>query len=175
MTLEEFEIQLTNLSREDRLEMRASLDQLANYRFQFRALHLEDEVWLEHWFEDVELRRRMGGCLPLKSWLKFACSTPRQWNGVALERDAPVGVVLTEVNASQEISIAVFTQPSLRGQGVGRQIVKETLPRFPNARRFVAHIEQDNLQSMACFRACGFTETAESVDPTQLRFEYRAV
>jgi RimJ/RimL family protein N-acetyltransferase len=175
MTFEEVKTKIMDLPREDRLEIKAYLDRLARCRFQFRGLRLEDEGWLEDWFEDTELRRRMGGCLPVKSWLEFACTTPRQWNGVALERDVPVGVVLTETDASHETVIAVFTRPNLRGQGVGRRILEETMIRFSDTQRFVADIEQDNPRSMACFRACGFTETAESIDPTLLRFEYRSV
>jgi RimJ/RimL family protein N-acetyltransferase len=145
---------------------------MTDQALQFTKLRLEDADVLAIWFQDAELQKQMGGCLPLETWLPFACTTDTQLNLLVLEGTAPVGVLTLEPFATSSAFLGVFINPALRERGTGRQIVRAGLERFTWIDRFFADISLTNPRSEACFEACGFTATTDSDDPEMRRFEF---
>jgi Putative addiction module component len=132
----------------------------------FTKLRLEDADVLATWFQDAELQNQMGGCLPLETWLPFACTTDTQLNLLVLE------VLTLEPFATSSAFLGVFINPALRGRGTGRRIVRAGLERFTWIDRFFADISLTNPRSAACFEECDFTATTASNDPEMRRFEF---
>jgi RimJ/RimL family protein N-acetyltransferase len=162
---------IMKLSKEDRHAFGAYLDDLQCRKFDYRRLTTADLGWLEPWFNDETLRARLGGVLPLKTWLEFASTTDTQTNRVATKNGVPVGVVIGEP-LETGTSIALFVDPSARGQGVGREVLRGALLEHPTSQRFFADIEPDNAAAIACFQHCGFTKSEKAAEPEFLRFEY---
>lgn len=113
---------------------------------------------LQTWFEDAELRRRLGGMLPLQKYFDYVQSEADYFAWMALEGDTPVGAAFIQVEPGEPQSFAFLVNPGLRSQGYGRLIVQQLMARPEAALVEVwkVGIEPDNLASQRCLASVGF-------------------
>lgn len=104
--------------------------------------------------------------LPLDVW--YARVNTDEDNTVIMAYDGqlPAGMVVMEFE-EERAYIGLIVNPLYRLQGYGKQILKNLLndPDFMRVREWVACIEKDNLISLACFQAAGFT--LEDTEPDE--------
>jgi RimJ/RimL family protein N-acetyltransferase len=114
---------------------------------------------LEAWFRDAELRRRMGGSLPLGRWFAFMRSEPGYLAWMAQEEHFPVGMVSLETSPDETASVGLIVKPELRNRGYGKRILREVLSRAEVAplRALEVGVEADNSAGLRCAAAVGFS------------------
>lgn len=78
---------------------------------ELRLFRKEDIEWLQTWFEDAEVKRRVEGMMPLDEWFNFADGNENYRVWAALEDGKPVGVVMVEVEEDLTGNIALVVDP----------------------------------------------------------------
>lgn len=128
-------------------------------RIELQLLILQILPVLESWFEDQELRRRLGGMLPLESWFSHVQSTPGYYLWAGFEREELSGIVGFEADAEQVGNVLLLVNPIRRGQGYGQALLRAMLeqPETQALAGLLAEVEADNLASLSCFESVGFT------------------
>ncbi len=91
---------------------------------ELRLFRKENIEWLQTWFEDAEVKRRLEGMMPLDEWFNFADGNENYRVWAALEDGKPVGVVMVEVEEDLTGNIALVVDPFLRGEGYGKALIK---------------------------------------------------
>jgi len=121
---------------------------------------------LEAWFEDDELRRRLGGMLPLPEYLDYVQREPDYFAWLAWDGEAPVGAAFLQQEPGQPQSFAFLVAPALRGRGYGRRIVQTLLaqPESASIQTWKLSIEPDNTASRRCLTAAGFVQEGDEAD-----------
>jgi RimJ/RimL family protein N-acetyltransferase len=127
------------------------------------------------WFEDEQTRRWLGG----PGWpalvLRLAADPPAEYRGrrmtgrfvwLAYADHTPVGLVETVRYADATASVVLVVDPALRGRGFGRKIIKALLaaPELDATEVVRACIEPENVASVRCFSAVGFSAEADAPD-----------
>lgn len=64
---------------------------------EFRLFQKEDIEWLQTWFEDGEVQKRLEGMMPLHDWYDFVEENENYQVWAALQGGKPVGAVMVEV------------------------------------------------------------------------------
>lgn len=121
---------------------------------------------LEKWFEDAELRRRLGGMLPLQNFFDYVQSEPDYFWWVAVDADRPVGMAFMQIEPGEPQGFGFFVRPDLRRRGYGTRILK-MLPARPEAASatvWQVGIEADNFASQRCVAALGFVPDGNGPD-----------
>ncbi|MGG2134657.1 GNAT family N-acetyltransferase [Bacillus sp. S2(2024)] len=118
----------------------------------------EDIDVMESWFQDAETYQRLGGILPLNDWYKFVKENENYVVWMAKNGNKVVGITMVEVDEDHTGSIAILTNPSLRGRGIGKSLIKSTLllDEMSHVRKWFAGIEADNKACLKCFQANEF-------------------
>ena len=121
---------------------------------------------LSAWFEDGELRRRLGGMLPLGDYLAFVQRTPGYFAWMAWDGEAPVGAAFLQQEPDSPQSFAFLVGPLLRGQGHGQRIVRALLtrPEAAPVQNWRVSVEPDNAASQRCLSAAGFVPERDEPD-----------
>jgi RimJ/RimL family protein N-acetyltransferase len=129
---------------------------------------------LEPWFDDPETQRRLGGPDWPARELRLLADPPPAHRGQRVERRwawvaedlVPVGLVVAEAYCDATASVALVVDPARRGRGVGRRILRAVLDalRAAGIREATGGIEADNVASVRCVEAAGFTRQAEEPD-----------
>ncbi|MSN98586.1 GNAT family N-acetyltransferase [Bacillus paralicheniformis] len=126
---------------------------------ELRLFRKEDIEWLQTWFDDAEVKRRLEGMMPLDEWFNFADGNENYRVWAALKEGKPVGAVMVEVEEDSTGNIALLVDPLLRGGGYGKALIKRTmaLPEMNRINKWFAGIEEDNKRCLACFRSVGYS------------------
>ncbi|SHF22488.1 Protein N-acetyltransferase, RimJ/RimL family [Seinonella peptonophila] len=126
----------------------------------FRKFEESDLDFLKNWFEDVELKKRLGGMLSLDEWYFRVIKIPNQKHIMFLNDGRPVGKVCIEEYENKTASISLFVNPQLRNQGFGSNILTYILshPIVGHLESITAYIEPDNPASYFCFKKVGFVD-----------------
>jgi len=121
---------------------------------------------LETWFEDPELRRRLGGTLPLRRWFSYVDSQPGRFAWMAYEEGKSVGMVDLEAEPDGTGWVAHLVKPELRGRGYGRRILEAMLaqPEVSRLKVIKGGIEPDNVAALRCCQAVGFVLEGDEPD-----------
>ena len=122
------------------------------------------------WFSDPELNHHLG---PMDTdWLKWVLAhegTDEQTRAV-YRGDALVGVTEVVIDRSGDFPVAVISavsvQPTLRGQGIGLEIMRQVIVDYHRAgiRRFRAQIALSNIRSLRLFARLGFAPASPEPD-----------
>ncbi|MGG4321346.1 GNAT family N-acetyltransferase [Bacillus sonorensis] len=133
---------------------------------EIRSFQKEDLEWLQTWFKDAEVKRRLEGMLPLDDWYKFAQENEKYWVWVALKGRKPVGAVMVEVEEDCTGNIALLVDPFLRGKGYGKAMLKRAmrLPEMGQVKKWFAGIEEDHHICLRCFQSMGYIFENEHPD-----------
>lgn len=115
---------------------------------------------LEQWFQDIKLRCRLGGMLPLREWFDYIQAEPDHLAWIAYEDEQPVGYVDLEPEDKTSASTILLVNPALRGHDYGKRILHALLarPEVATLKQVEAIIETDNQASLHCFRDVGFMD-----------------
>ncbi|MBV9866971.1 MAG: GNAT family N-acetyltransferase [Abitibacteriaceae bacterium] len=115
---------------------------------------------LEQWFQDIKLRCRLGGMLPLRDWFGYIQAEPDHFAWIAYEDGQPVGYVDLEREDKTTASTILLVNPALRGHDYGKRILHALLtqPEVTTLEQVEAIIETDNQASLHCFRDVGFVD-----------------
>ena len=127
----------------------------------FRQFQVGDFAEYKAWFADPELERWLG---PLDDEWLAAVLSKRAADGatrLVLDGNAFVAVVETSLHPENE-SLAAVTglavNPDLRGQGIGKAVLREVLALHRREGRLehLAYIREDNETARRCFERSGF-------------------
>jgi RimJ/RimL family protein N-acetyltransferase len=127
------------------------------------------------WFDDAELRRRLGGYLPLDQWYAAVCRLPEHLLWMADDGSVCVGHIAFEIDQEEQSWVAVVVNPSLRGRGYCVRLWRALLAQSEVARVrvFRAEVEQDNVASLRCLAAAGFVpDHSAHTEPGFIAFRY---
>jgi GNAT superfamily N-acetyltransferase len=113
---------------------------------------------LQGWFEDKELRHRLGGMLPLQKYFDYVQSESNYFAWMAYDGDVPVGAAFIQIEPGEPQSCAFLVHPELRSQGYGRLILQQLMaqPEVGAVKKWEVGIEGDNITSQRCMAAVGF-------------------
>lgn len=112
---------------------------------------------LKTWFNDTEVKKRLGGLLPLEKWFANVKNNAQYFILLAHSNTQVVGLAIVDIEDSKG-NIAIVTQPDLRNKGVGKQVIKKVmnLPEMHQVKKWYAGIEADNSASLRCFQSVGY-------------------
>ena len=146
---------------------------MTNQEVTLVPMEQSDLAILQSWFKDAELRKRLGGMLPLQQYFDFVQSEPNYFAWKAMEGDAPIGVVFVQVEPSEPQSFGFLVKPTLRSRGYGRLILQKlmALPEVASVKEWKAGIESDNIASQRCLASVGFVPES-SVEDEQGFLQY---
>lgn len=113
---------------------------------------------LEAWFQDAEIRRRLGGMLPLRRWYEYVRTDPRRFIWIACEENTPVGLVDLETYGGHTAWATLLVNPELRGRGYGTRILRAMFsrPEVTCLNRLKAIVERENIASLRILCSLGF-------------------
>ncbi len=131
-----------------------------------RPLREADIATLEGWFDNAELRNRLGGVLPVREWCEFVANEPDYFALLAWGADTPVGLAAFEVYEGRWGSMFHLVDPQRRNRGYGKAILRALLgrPELDRLEWIEASVEPDNVASIRCFRAAGFEQASPEPD-----------
>jgi L-amino acid N-acyltransferase YncA len=115
-------------------------------------------LMLAVWFWDREIRRRLGGMLPLRRWYNYVATAPGRYVWMAYEGEAAVGFADLELTSDETAAMALLVNPQLRRRGYGKRILQALVNRPETAalKTIEAGVEWDNVASLHCFTSAGF-------------------
>jgi len=124
----------------------------------FTPITALDLPLLETWFQDAELRRRLGGMLPLPRYFDYVASVPDYHAWMVCEDSVAVGAAVLEIAPDVPQSFGFFVNPELRNRGYGRRIARALIeqPEAAGIKTFDVGVETDNEASRRCLEAVGF-------------------
>jgi RimJ/RimL family protein N-acetyltransferase len=127
---------------------------------------------LQSWFQDAELKRRLA--FPSESWFEFVTTDPVQRAQIAYESSTPVGFVHYEHESDGRVALAFGVRPDLRGRGYGKRILRAVLasPELASVERVWGGVEPDNVASIRCLTAVGFTSEPYPEEPSMVKMIY---
>ncbi|MGN9867014.1 GNAT family N-acetyltransferase [Bacillus swezeyi] len=133
---------------------------------EFRLFQKEDIEWLQTWFEDGEVQKRLEGMMPLHDWYNFVEENENYQVWAALQDGKPVGAVMVEVEEGFTGNIALLVDPFLRSKGYGKAIIKRTvqLSEMSRIKKWFAGIEEDNHACLRCFQSIGYSFESDQPD-----------
>lgn len=113
---------------------------------------------LEAWFEDAELRKRLGGMLPLPAWFERVRRQPGRMAWMTYDLGEPVGLVELESCPDGTAWLTFLVNPARRDRGYGHRILGAVLfrPEVRCLKRIRAVVQGDNPASLRCFYSVGF-------------------
>ncbi|MDD5103889.1 MAG: GNAT family N-acetyltransferase [Candidatus Peribacteraceae bacterium] len=125
---------------------------------QFVPLTGDHIVHLQSWYREDDCEKHLGGWDYIKNLMDLQQRFPNRHCFVALHGNVPRGIVDLEVNDDGTAWMSLFIEPSQRGQGLGKAVLKAFLrhPVVAGLRELKAEIEQDNVASTRCFETAGF-------------------
>jgi ribosomal protein S18 acetylase RimI-like enzyme len=147
----------------------------------FQALSAELIPSIEHWFDDPDTIRFLGGRSWIRRELRLLAELPGvDFRGhVTVGRDAwvacdahgPVGFIDVERYDDGTAGLAIVVDPSRRCRGIGSAVLAEVWrrPELDGVHTLFGGVEQDNVASQRCFRAAGFTLASSPDDEGMLR------
>ncbi|HEK9103800.1 TPA: GNAT family N-acetyltransferase [Bacillus pseudomycoides] len=123
-----------------------------------RTFQDDDMNIMVSWFEDSEVHKRLGGMLPLQEWYSFAKDNKSYNIWVAEQEGKIIGISMVEIEEGTG-SIALLIDPSLRGKGLGKEIIRKTmlLGEMKDLKKWFAGIEMDNIACLKCFESNGYS------------------
>jgi RimJ/RimL family protein N-acetyltransferase len=135
---------------------------VAHSALALRALTEDDLPTLTAWFQDTETRRRLGGMFPVPEWFGRVRHAEDKLLQVAVVGGQPVAYVDVDLESDGSASLGLLVAPGMRGQGLGRQVLEQTVQMLADrgVLRVSGEIEADNVASTRCFQAAGFGEGA---------------
>jgi len=130
---------------------------------------------VEPWFDDAETRRRLGDRTWPSMILRLAGSPPGEHRGRSVlehrawlvEMDnAPVGLVDAESYEDDTVGIALIVAPAYRSCSVGRRTLEAVAGQLveEGMREIFGGVEVDNVASIRCMEAAGFTRRSNEPD-----------
>jgi RimJ/RimL family protein N-acetyltransferase len=131
-----------------------------------RPLREADITTLEAWFQDSEVKSRLGGALPVREWCGFVAKGPAYYALMAWDADRPMGFAAFEVYDDRWASMFHLVGPQFRNRGYGKAVLRAVL-RLPEVERLEwieASVEPDNVVSIHCYRAVGFEQPSPEPD-----------
>lgn len=131
---------------------------------------------LEAWFQDAELRKRLGGMLSLRRWYECVHTDPGRFTWLVYEESTPVGLVDLETCPHRTAWATLLVNPELRGRGYGNRILRAALsrPEVTRLKRIKAIVEHENIGSLRCLWSVGFVvEWAEPDEEGFVILAYR--
>jgi RimJ/RimL family protein N-acetyltransferase len=113
---------------------------------------------LETWFQDAELRKRLGGMLPLRRWFDYVRTDPGRFIWMAYEQGAPVGFLDLETFGGHTAWVTLLVNPELRNRGYGTRILRALFsrPEVTSLKRVKAVAERENIASLRILWSLGF-------------------
>lgn len=132
----------------------------------FKELKEEDLVFLEEWYKDEEVLKRLGGTLPLNRWFCYVQQNNNYYAWIVHEDIIPAGQVALELYPDCSASISILINPSYRNNGFGQKILKALLQKteLSAVQIIKVGIETDNVASLQCFKKVGFIEEGLDMD-----------
>jgi RimJ/RimL family protein N-acetyltransferase len=121
---------------------------------------------LERWFRDHEVRKRLGGMVPLRGWLHHVSTHEGRLAWMAVEKGSAVGLVDLETYADGTASFAFVVAPRLRFRGYGKRLVRalRSRPEVADLTSLEGLVEPDNTAALRCLRAVGFAARSLEAD-----------
>jgi RimJ/RimL family protein N-acetyltransferase len=131
-----------------------------------RPLAEADVSTLEAWLEDPDVRRRLGGALPVREWCEFVADEPDYYALMAWDRDSPVGFAAFEVYEDRWATMFHLVGLQFRNRGYGKAILRAVLalPEVERLEWVEASVEPDNEASIRCYRWAGFEQPSPEPD-----------
>ena len=129
------------------IRLRPAEENDAHLLFQWRndpvaarnSLHNNPLQWIEH-----------------KAWLDSVLEDKSRNIFIAeFEPDRPFGMIRLDWLPDGPAAISINIDPYLRGKGMGKALLKQTIAQFPKTRLF-ATIRSENVASLIIFLASGF-------------------
>jgi len=125
---------------------------------------------LQRWFHDREIRKRLGGMMPLRAWLHHVTTHADRLAWMALEKGSAVGLIDLETCADGTATFAFLVAPRLRFRGYGKRLVRalRARPEVTGLTSVEGRVEPDNTAALRCLRAVGFAP--RSLEPDEEGF-----
>ena len=113
---------------------------------------------LQSWFDDAELKKRLGGLLPLQRYFDYVQSEPNYFAWTAMEGETSIGALFLQVQTHEPTSFGFLVDPAVRSCGYGRSLLRKLMvqPEVARIEKWRVGVESDNLASQRCMQAVGF-------------------
>ncbi len=121
-----------------------------------KKLDHNDFIEIKKWFKDPEMVRRVE--YPTQKWFNYISGTATVYAYSVFLNEKLIGFI--QMDTEGDIGhILMAINPDCKNKGHGRNILKQFLSKnkFPNISNIEAHIETDNITSIKCFLAAGFS------------------
>jgi GNAT superfamily N-acetyltransferase len=128
---------------------------------------------IEHWFDDPDTARHLGGRDWIHQCVKLAREAPGTTTAegttvlarhcwVITERNDPAAFVDVEVYTDNRATVAIVVDPSMRGKGIARRVLLELWdrPELRGVSILFGGVDPGNAASLRCLLAAGFTVAA---------------
>ncbi len=124
----------------------------------FQSLETVHFPLLEPWFNDEELKKRLGGFYPVVPQLEFILQAEHHHAWVIKENEQMIAFLELEVENGGIANILFVMNPAYRGQGRCLDVLQKakSLSIFQDLKEVHAYIEEDAMASKRCFEKAGY-------------------
>lgn len=132
---------------------------------QIREFRIKDNDEYSSWFKDYNLNSALGPAWNKKELEQMLNSTDGD-EFVGIEDGkivGVVGVVFPDDDHQQYVITGIAVHPSLRGQGIGRRMLKKVLNRYKlkSGESWITYIDENNLRAKQFFESLGWEVLSE--------------
>ena len=135
-----------------------------------RSIVADDKELLFRWANDERVRRSAIHSEPIpwsnhEQWFDRKLDDIECRIYIILEQEHPVGQVRFDLNAESEVWIDYSIDREMRGQGLGRSLLRVAMERLcedlPSVKAFVGEVKMENIASNKVFVGLGFNKIDE--------------
>lgn len=129
-----------------------------------KSVKAEDCDILFEWANDPETRKQSFNSNPIAyedhvKWFDSKLQSPDSRIFILMCDDTPSGTIrLDRISDSGNFLISYSIAPSMRGKGLGKEILRLVIDEAEPGTIFEAYVKPENQASRRCFEALGFTE-----------------
>ncbi|GMK37178.1 putative N-acetyltransferase YfmK [Paenibacillus sp. CCS19] len=139
----------------------------------FEFLQMKHLGVITEWHNEIETHKRLS-IEDINDWFKTTSSRLDYFVWVIYEDNDLIGEVMVELLVHKKAAIAFIIDPARRLKGYGKKVIKELIDyRFlDEIKEFEAWVDEDNIGSIKCLEAVGFTKVIKQIDDSLIKYVY---